>query len=188
MRQLRGQRGLTLIEVLIALVIVSIFAMVGLPAYTDYTVRVKVAEDVARVKDVQLRVIEHNLLNGSMPESNTQLGLPDVMAAPARRLVAFYVDAAPTPGTIKLVFDDVALPIIGDDNELWFEPWGSSGRIQWDCTGGTLANRFRPAKCRGSGGAADDDSDDDGDDDGKGKGKGKGKGDGKDKGKGKGKG
>lgn len=147
---LKQQSGFNLIELLIVIGIISVLAMVGLPAYTDYTVRAKISEDVARVRDVQLRILEYNLLNGAMPESNAQLGLPEGMASPATRLESFYVDSQPTPGTIKLFFDDIALPILGNDNSIFYQPEEINGRIQWDCTAGSMIERYRPAQCRAS--------------------------------------
>ena len=56
------QRGFTMLELLIALFIVSILAMVGLPAYQDYRVRTAVTRDFALVSKAKLAIAEHGRL------------------------------------------------------------------------------------------------------------------------------
>ncbi len=161
------QAGLTLIELLVAMAILSMLLMVALPAFTDYMVRAKLTGDINRVAEMKLRVIEYHLLTGALPESNNDVGLDPELAAAGDYLDKFYIDDEPVPGTIKLVFDstygDGGVPALGENNELWFEPEEVNLRIVWDCTGGNLLDKYRPANCRGGGGA-------DGGDDGAGKG------------------
>ncbi len=134
-----------------AMAAISMFAMVALPIFTDYVVRARLSDDIGRVGSLKLQIVEYHLLNGRLPESNADVGLPPEMAAPGQYLAMFYIDSEPVPGTIKLVFDSITgIPALGQDNELWFQPSEVNQRIVWDCTGGTLLNKFRPANCRGS--------------------------------------
>ena len=154
---LHRQAGLTLIELLVGMAILSMLMMVALPAFTDYMVRSKLIGDINRVGELKLRVIEYHLLTGDLPESNADVGLEPELAAPGDYLEKFYIDDEPVPGTIKLVFDgsygDGGVPALGDNNELWYEPEEVNLRIVWDCTGGSLLDKYRPATCRGGAGA-----------------------------------
>ena len=57
---LRRQRGLTMLELLIAMFIVSLLAMVGLPTYQDYRVRAMVAKDFGEMRDIFLATIQED--------------------------------------------------------------------------------------------------------------------------------
>ncbi len=150
-RARHSQAGLTLIELLMAMAAISMLAMVALPVYSDWVVRARLADDIAKVGELKLRVVEYHLLNGRLPESNSDVGLPPEMASPGKYLELFYIDREPAPGTIKLVFDSIReIPALGSNNELWYQPTAINNQISWDCTGGTLVNKFRPAHCRSS--------------------------------------
>ena len=57
-----------------------------------------------------------------------------------------YARVAPG-GAITIGFNTAApRPIQGQT--VIFEPQVSQGRMLWDCTGGTLAVKYRPAQCR----------------------------------------
>jgi type IV pilus assembly protein PilA len=167
------QAGMTLLELLTVMMIISILAMVGLPAYRDYTIRAKVIEDFGLVSEIKLRIAEHHMLYDNLPEKNEQLGLPKDKDINGARLEKLKIDKNPLPGTIKLYYDgDIALPMLGKENEIHFVPEVRNGRLLWDCRGGDMLDRYRPASCRGeSKYASKDDDKDDKDDKGKDKGK-----------------
>jgi type IV pilus assembly protein PilE len=50
------QRGFTLIEVMITVVIVAIIAAVALPSYTDYITRSKITEATAQLSDIRVKM------------------------------------------------------------------------------------------------------------------------------------
>src|SRR5512134_1758361 len=53
---MKQQRGFTIIELLIVIVIVSILAAVALPAYQDYTQRAKLTEAFTGLSDFRVRM------------------------------------------------------------------------------------------------------------------------------------
>lgn len=147
---MQAQTGFTLIELLVAIAIVSVLAMVGLPAYTDYQIRARLVDDLELAKTIQLQVTEYYQIRGKLPENNEDLGLPKDKEITGSRLEKLKIDDKPMPGTIKLYFDSkVAFPMMGKENELYLVPSVHNGRLIWDCKGGDVADRFRPASCRG---------------------------------------
>lgn len=146
---LRLQIGFTLLELMVVIAIISILAMVGLPSYLDYITRARVIEDFATVNEIKLHVVEYYISTGVLPTKNKQLGLPKDKDINGVRLEKVKIDKKPMPGTIKLHYDEDKLPQIGNDNEILFVPEPVNGMLVWDCKGGNLADKYRPANCRG---------------------------------------
>lgn len=145
----RRQRGVTLIELLIAVGIISILAMVGIPTYSDYTVRSKVIGDFVLARELQFLVTEYYLTNGIMPQSNEDLGLPRGREIQGLYLRSARVQPNPEAGTIRLQYDNRnKLRVLGNQNRINLVPELVDGRIIWDCTRGNMDDRYRPPACR----------------------------------------
>ncbi len=143
------QRGVTLIELLVAMFIISILAMVGLPAYSDYQVRAKLSEDMATIHKVKLLVAEFYSLTGTMPETNKQLGMDKAKKLKGVYLKKLKIAKNPAPGTIKAFYDNDVFPQLEGNNRIDFVPTPTTtGRLVWSCTRGNLSDRYRPSVCR----------------------------------------
>lgn len=143
------QRGLTLLELLITMFIISLLAMIGLPAYSDYQVRAKLSEDMATIHMVKLLVAEYYTLHGTMPESNKQLGMDKAKKLKGVYLQKLKIAKKPEAGTIKAYYDNNIFPQLEGKNRIDFVPTPTgTGRPVWSCTRGNLSDRYRPSVCR----------------------------------------
>ncbi|MGQ0443058.1 MAG: type IV pilin protein [Methylophilaceae bacterium] len=91
------QKGFTLIEIMIVVVIIGILASIALPAYTDYVRRARATEATGALADMRIRMEQF------FQDNRTYLGGP--CGAPAGTNLAFFgfaCSAAPTATTYTL--------------------------------------------------------------------------------------
>lgn len=149
--QMKKQAGFTLIELMIVVAIIGILAAVALPAYQDYTVRAKVSEGMVLASGAKVTVAE-NAANGKALDSG--------FTAPAATDNVASVAITQGDGTITVTY--AAAIGTGTDTVTFVPTSGGAalagtatastipagGSIEWDCTGGSLAPKYRPAECR----------------------------------------
>ena len=142
------QRGFTLIELMIVVAIVGILAAIAIPAYQDYVLRARVSEGLALASFAKTTVAE----NAQSGQSSLALGYgpPDATTSVSS------ISINGSTGVISILYSQRVAP--AGANLLALTPSASgvalaanstpTGHIDWDCTSGTLATRYRPSNCR----------------------------------------
>jgi type IV pilus assembly protein PilA len=136
----RAQQGFTLIELMIVVAIIGILAAVAIPAYQDYTVRARVTEGLSLASAAKTAVAENAAsgtafaLGWTTPSATPNVSLLEISAA---GLITITYTARAGGGTIIMTPAPVLVAGVPPANA-----------IQWTCTGGTLAAKYRPANCR----------------------------------------
>ena len=141
MHKKAAQQGFTLIELMIVVAIIGILAAIALPAYQDYTTRAQISEGVTLASAARTASSEHYLTQGDWPTDNDEAGY----TSPETDLVSgIAIDDETITITYKefggLDEADQTITFVGSD--------ATGGGIEWDCTGGTVPNNYRPADCR----------------------------------------
>lgn len=72
----RGQRGFTLMELMLVVAIIGILAAVALPAYASYVLRTRVSEAFSLGEEVEKSVGAYYDRWGVLPHDNAAAGLP----------------------------------------------------------------------------------------------------------------
>lgn len=137
------QKGFTLIELMIVVAIIGILAAVALPAYQDYTKRARVSEGIGLASGAKTAVAEFFASKGHFPASNASAGLPAAASIAGNAVTSVTVGSS---GAITVVYNDKVV----NATTLIMTPDGTSsvGSVKWNCTGGTVAAKFRPSECR----------------------------------------
>ena len=145
----RNQQGFTLIELMIVVAIIGILAAVAVPAYQDYTVRAKMAEGLSLASSAKTAVSEFFANDGTLPSTNTAVGLPVATAINGNSIRSVQVGGSGVI-TITTVGTASGMPGAAAAKTFTLTPTASNGRIVWRCatpTGGIPA-KYLPSECR----------------------------------------
>jgi type IV pilus assembly protein PilA len=140
------QQGFTLIELMIVVAIIGILAAIAIPAYQDYTIRAKVAEPMTFLDSAKVSMAEYYQSQGFMAADGTAAGVRDSTSQYIRSVSYAYEDSLNAHVTLT-VAETIATGL-GGDTIILHGTANTSGIINWDCTGGTLDAKYKPANCR----------------------------------------
>jgi type IV pilus assembly protein PilA len=142
--------GVTLIELMVVVAIVSILLMISMPMYSNFTTRTKISEGVALVGQFKTAVTEYYFTNARWPDNNLSAGMEEPGLYNTEYVTEIRINengSGPGNGTITIYFD---IGTLGTDNTMEFTPTplADGSGVDWTCTGGSVDSYFRPPNCR----------------------------------------
>lgn len=139
-------RGYTLLELLIALTVVSILAVIAVPIYLNYELRAKITEGFSVAEPVKVMVTDYYQTMGNWPDSNSTAGVGDPTSFRTEYVDAITVAKSGPGAAITITYRMTAL---GSNNTIILTSSANAGHaVLWQCTGGSLIEKYRPAACK----------------------------------------
>jgi len=150
-RKHRSVDGFTLIELMITIAVVAVLVALAVPAYSDYSIRAKVAECIHGAAVAKVGISEYRTALGSWPTSLEEAGLESAGISQFCTAINDYESAT---GSFTVDINEAAIdPLLSSLAPVLIPTERSSFVIDWRCTKGpTLAEnlRYLPATCRGT--------------------------------------
>jgi type IV pilus assembly protein PilA len=146
---MKGQRGITLIELMIVVAIIAILAAIAIPAYQNYLIRSQVSEGMVLTGGARTGVAEFYSNTGRWPSDNGSAGLPSTATSTNGKYVE-SVTVADGVITSKFNTTNANKAIQGATFVLSPIATSTGGSIAWTCSNGdgTVENKYLPSSCR----------------------------------------
>lgn len=145
----RNEGGVTLIELMVVITIISILLMIAIPAYFFYDTRSKVTEGIALANPALQSANQYFRTVGTWPGNNLAAGIPQPVSFASKFVRDITVSAAGGANPqITVTYNASNLRGFSSNPTIIFEPNVIEGATRWNCTAGDMPNIYRPLRCR----------------------------------------
>jgi type IV pilus assembly protein PilA len=131
----------------LAVPVIGILAAIAIPAYNDYTVRAKTSQAIFDQADgLKTAIGEYWLEQGSCP-ANGEGGFGEPADYVSATLAGIQIGSLDNGHcAFEMEFQNIGSLVDGET--VLFEAVPDDHLIDWNCHGGSLPARYRPAQCR----------------------------------------
>lgn len=131
----KAQAGFTLIELMIVVAIIGILAAVAIPAYSDYTVKAKIANALSSAGSLKTAVALCGQENGDVANCNTANGAANLPAfTPTKEVTGATITGA---GVVTLTLADIGKNTSG--KTIIMTPTVGTSAVTWTNTSSMTA-------------------------------------------------
>jgi len=136
--------GFTLLELLIALIIVGMLLIFAIPVYIDYTERAKVSTGIYLAAAAKQAVSEHHVVFNEFPDNNSNAGITSPEEIASQYVQSVGITQIPAPGTILITYKGSSR--IDEGATVLLVPTDNIGSIAWNCI--STLQSLLPPSCR----------------------------------------
>lgn len=124
------ENGYTLIELMIAVMIVGILASFAVSTYASYTVKTQVAVGISEATGVTRAVEDYYAARGILPENNSQAGVSAPEDFSSNYVHSISVSQG---GNVTIEYGNRASDSILESKLTFYAVLSSNGRLTWVC-------------------------------------------------------
>jgi TM2 domain-containing membrane protein YozV len=138
----RGNAGVIVGAIIGVIIVIGILAAIALPAYQDYTTRAKVSQLLIQMEATKNSIADYALSNSELPY---QLSDIDNLPSVDRKLI----ESLEWRGQRNLILtiSKRLSPLLEGETIILMARLNNE-QVSWDCSGGTLAAKYRPPVCQ----------------------------------------
>lgn len=151
MNQMSNKKiGFSLIELMVVVAVIGILASIGVPAYSDYMTRGRIAEGLVILGKLKQMSIDYYNTNGSLP-TLTQMGITSGAVYATNNISTVSVTISANESTISVTFTDTVGAGSGAKLSMVSSSANAStaGIITWTCSSTNIFKRYLPSPCTG---------------------------------------
>jgi Zn-dependent protease with chaperone function len=129
------------VSMIVVIAMIAVLAAIAIPAYRDYTLRAEAMQAFGVAEGIQAAAQPYVEENGDYPGSLAEIGLEETYeSGPVSAIELVESGYELTLRSENLALDGATIVLSAFAYE--------DGSIGWNCTGGTLGAKYRPAHCR----------------------------------------
>lgn len=142
----KANSGLTFIELLTVVAIVSILTLTALSAMNEYSIRAKLSEIITLASATKIGLAEACIAEGAMPTSASKAGI-SLDSNQSQYVASIEYDYAADLKSAWIRY--TLIDVDGQVNGKGFELLGTcgTGSVNWDCLGDPGLDRLLPKGC-----------------------------------------
>ncbi|MBD1568639.1 MULTISPECIES: pilin [Aliivibrio] len=151
MKKRQGQKGFTLIELMIVVAVIGVLSAIAMPQYQKYVAKAEVASALATLTGVKTNVEAYAVENGTFPDGSStnqtevDLGVPNSIPGGSIEFAA----ASTGSGTITFTFDSSGVSTLITGKKFQLARTGTDG--SWACDGSAttpVTDDLLPKNCK----------------------------------------
>ncbi|MUI55006.1 pilin [Aliivibrio fischeri] len=148
MKKRQGQKGFTLIELMIVVAVIGVLSAIAMPQYQKYVAKAEVASALATLTGIKTNVEAYSVENGVFPAAGKEgeLGVPTSIPGGT---IAFAASASAGSGTITYTFKASGVSSLITGKKFQLARTGTDG--SWACDGSAttpVTDDLLPKNCK----------------------------------------
>ncbi len=149
MKKQNQHKGFTLVELMIAVAVISILAAIAVPTYRDYTIRAKISEALNMAASAKISITEYYISEGRLPGNLEEAGMESVSTD---YIKSIEYSGSDDGGRITVTLSSRIGGDAGDKKlVIATTPDQNGALLKWDCAPAAengVDRKYLPANCR----------------------------------------